>query len=108
VTSTTHITIANKDELKAASETAARVLDFPDGLTRHITLTKAQWANYDALIAEGWPPEKLAWAPFDAAQEMVTLGYAADFEEEFRRCVSEMATNAWGWRADRKKNRPAN
>lgn len=105
---TTRVTIASEGELEAAARPQVRLLTFEDGMVRHVTLTRGQWTNYDALLAEGWPAAKLLWVPFDTAREFVATGKSFDFEEELRACIVTWANNLWSWRADRKANRPAN
>jgi hypothetical protein len=57
----TKITMTGADEAHYRDATASqtRVIAFPDGVTRHITLTTRQWQVFDALPEHGWPRSSL-------------------------------------------------
>jgi hypothetical protein len=87
--------IADKAERTNARRKSARVLTFEDGISRHITLTGRQWANYDAALDAGYKPEQLHWLAFDTAKEIFESGGVPDFEEELRQCFLQMTTHIW-------------
>ena len=66
-----------------ASQNVPRLIEFPDGICRHINLSKWQWEVFDRLITDkGWSKEELPVAAFELALEGMT--YPDDFEKQLR------------------------
>jgi hypothetical protein len=81
----TTITIKGADEAHylAATALTSRLVMFPDGIARHITLQNRQWEIADRLQKErGWPEDGLPGLAFDQAKKFCTD--PARFEDELR------------------------
>ena len=81
------MTGADEAQYLAATQAASRLVMFPDGLARHITLKHCHWQLFDWLRTEKrWTEEAFAEGVFQAATE-----FCKDperFEEQIRRSFS--------------------
>jgi hypothetical protein len=80
------LTGGDEESYRATTRLSSRLIAFPDGLTRHITLRDWEWNVYDWLYAEfrsvGWPaPEYFAfrstlrWLPRDVLRRLQPPGW---------------------------------
>ena len=73
--------------IKAALQSASRIITFPDGKARHITLESRYWTVFDKLQSEkGWPPDELPALAFQGASDF--FQGSDEFEDKLR----------WGFR----------
>jgi hypothetical protein len=82
----TKIVMTGVDEAHflAASETSSRVINFPDGKARHITLKNWYWQVLDKLHdVKGWPKSEVPMMVIEGAERFYTKG-TPEFEEAIR------------------------
>jgi hypothetical protein len=81
----TKITMIGADEAHylSVSEESARLIDFPDGIPRHMTLSKWHWEVLDKLHKDkGWAKDEIPKLAYEHALDGVT--YPDDFEKQLR------------------------
>lgn len=80
----TKITITGADEAHylSASKETSRLIRFPDGISRHITLSNWHWEVLDRLHKKGWAEHDLPKLAYENALEGIT--YPDDFEKQIR------------------------
>ena len=82
----TKITLTGVDRAHYLNATglSSRVVRFPDGITRHITLTNWEWEVVDwHSVVQGWPQNALPELAFQHAAEFCKE--PSLFEEQIRR-----------------------
>jgi hypothetical protein len=88
----TKITMTGADEAhyRDAMASLTRVIPFPDGVTRHITLTKRQWQVFDELPQHGWPRSSLLlWVIQNIRETAAELGRPpVCYEDSVRWCLA--------------------
>lgn len=73
----------NKEERVHMRARASRVIEFPDGLTRHVTLRNWHWVSLDWLINDRkWEKSRIPGSAFNLAQEWASG--SGDLETEIR------------------------
>lgn len=81
----TKITMTGADEAHylSASKKSSRLIRFPDGVSRHITLSKWHWEVLDRLHKDkGWNRNTIPEAAYEHALDGDT--YPDDFEKQIR------------------------
>ena len=81
----TKITMTGADEAhyESAIGLSSRVVQFPDGVTRHLTLKNAQWDILDRLCKDrDWPESAIPEMAFRLAREYCSE--PEQFEQELR------------------------
>lgn len=81
----TKITITGGDEAHylSASKESPRLIRFPDGVSRHITLPNWHWEVFDKLVKDKcWSKREFLKMVYEDAKIGIT--YADDFEKELR------------------------
>lgn len=77
------MTGADEAHYLTASNKIARLIHFPDGISRHIVLTAWQWEVFDKLLKnKGWKENDLPDAAYELALEGMT--FPDDFEKQIR------------------------
>jgi hypothetical protein len=80
------LTITGGDEAHylKASRKSSRLVRFPDGLIRHITLRGWEWEVFDRIQKKrtGWPQYQIAGIAFEHALDGIM--YPDDFEKQLR------------------------
>ena len=91
---------------RSATQTSTRLITFPDGLTRHITLPGWQWAVLDRFDRDGSlvSGARIVALAFEAAQ--CDPNYPEEpFEEKLRYHLSVGLTEGVCWSSDYIKRR---
>jgi hypothetical protein len=90
----TQITMTGADGAHYLSATAetARLVPFPDGVTRHIVLTNWQWQIFDTWTRDGWRMPPLVLEMVSAVIE--ELGPLVNYEEEVRLALHSLIREA--------------
>lgn len=80
----TKITLTGADEAHylSASKETSRLIRFPDGISRHITLTNWHWEVLDRVHKNGWARHEIPKLVYEHATEFATN--SIDFEEQIR------------------------
>jgi len=87
----TRITLTGVDKAHYLNATglSSRVVQFPDGMARHITLTNWEWEVVDwHTVVEGWATNALPELAFQHATEF--CNDSSLFEEQIRRSFSSI------------------
>jgi len=83
------LTGSDEKHRRLMNESNSRLIPFPDGLTRLLTLRNWEWEVVDRLTKnKGWSARELPNAAFDHANEFCSD--EAYFEEQLRRSFAAM------------------
>ena len=77
------MTGADEAHYLSVSKESSRLIAFPDGISRHLTLKNWHWEVLDKLHTDkGWPKDEIPMLAFEHALEGVT--HPTDFEKQLR------------------------
>src|SRR5437868_6147367 len=78
------ITLTGADEANYLknSKKNSRLLPFPDGISRHITLSNWHWEVLDRLYDKGWTIDEIPSLAYEHALKFITT--PNEFENEIR------------------------
>lgn len=84
------VTVHDQDEL---SQTTQRVWNFPDGLSRVVSMSKWHWKTYDHLMTR-YPSTDLATSGYELAVKHAGLG-AQDFQAWVIKGIRDVVRAMW-------------
>ncbi len=77
---------ADESRYLAISQLASRLVTFPDGVSRHLTLSRWHWEALDRLQSErGWTPYDAPETALEHAETFCSRRQPAAFEAQLRR-----------------------
>lgn len=81
----TKISMSGADgaHFRAATATSTRLIPFPDGFTRHITLTNRQWEVFDNV----WLPSQWAEGAVHVVTEVTAQHGPGNYENDLRNAL---------------------